>query len=93
MSRRVPRQPGRFDHLHPGDAQHLVLAVVIVLLVQRERTQAICVHRLGRDVAVAVVTPAPVGGGGRGRERGFEFLHQPLHLLLAGVFVHVDLRI
>lgn len=62
MGRRVPGRPGGFDHSHPGDAQHLVLAVVVVLLVQRERAQAGRVHRLGRDVTVAVVTPASLGG-------------------------------
>lgn len=61
MGRRVPGRSGGFDHSHPGDVQHLVLAV-IVLLVQRERAQTVRVHRLGRDVTVAVVTPATLGG-------------------------------
>lgn len=91
IGRRVPGESGGFDHSDPGDAQHLVLAVV-VWVVQRERVQAVCVHWLGRDVTVAVVTPAPLGGGGQGCGRGFELLHQPLHLLFTPFFIHVDLR-
>lgn len=91
LGRRVPGGSGGFDHSHPGDAQHLVLTVV-VLLIQRERTQAVRVHRLGRDVTVGVVAPAPLSGWGRGGLRGFELFHQPLHLLFTPLFVHVDLR-
>lgn len=61
MGRRVPGGSGRFEHAHAGHAQHLVLAVVL-LVVQGERAQAVRVHRFGCNVAVAVVTPAPLGG-------------------------------
>lgn len=61
MGRRVSGGSGRFEHTHTRDAQHLVLAVVL-LVVQGEGAQAVRVYRLGCDVAIAVVTPAPLGG-------------------------------
>lgn len=61
ISCRIPGGSGWFEHAHAGDAQDLVLAVIL-LVVQAEGAQAVRVHPLGCDVAVAMVTPAPLGG-------------------------------
>lgn len=91
MSRRVLSESWRFYHTYPGDTQHLVLAVVI-LIVQRERPQTLCIHRLGRDVTVALVILATVQRRWRCGRR-IDLLHQPFHLLLSSFFICADLSI
>lgn len=91
MSRRVLSESWRFYHTYPGDTQHLVLAVVI-LIVQRERPQTLCIHRLGRDVTVALVILATVQRRWR-CGRSIDLLHQPFHLLLSSFFICADLSI